>query len=47
MRTMLELSRNAEYDIIAAVLIVGLIVAAKYWIQTSSREENNDRLKNR
>lgn len=44
---MLELSRNAEYDVIAAVLIVGVIVAAKYWIQSLSREEKNESIKNR
>ncbi|WP_345734359.1 hypothetical protein [Prosthecobacter algae] len=44
---MLELSRNAEYDVIAAVLIVGVIVAAKYWIQSLSRAEKNESIKNR
>ena len=47
MRTMLELSRNAEYDVIAAVLIVAVIVAAKYWIHSLSREEKNESIKNR
>lgn len=44
---MLELSRNAEYDVIAAVLIVGVIVAAKFWIHSLNREAKNETIKNR
>lgn len=43
---MLELSRNAEYDVIAAVLIVGVMVAAKYCIHSLSREEKDESMKN-
>lgn len=31
MNNMLELSKYAEYDVIAAFLIIGFAVAAKYW----------------
>lgn len=31
MNNMLELSKYADYDVIAAFLIVGLVLLAKYW----------------
>lgn len=40
MNTMLELSRYAHYDAIAACLIVAVVVATKFWFHPKSRHEN-------
>lgn len=37
MNTMLELSMDADYDVVAACLIVAVVVAAKLWFQFQGR----------
>ncbi len=40
MNPMLELSMDADYDVLAACLIFAAAIAAKCWIQFKSRPAN-------
>lgn len=40
MNTMLELSMDADYDVMAAVLIISFAVVARLWIRYQCRLEN-------